>query len=384
MRVPPMRLVSLLMLLAPGAIAQAHPVPIARASLQIDSAARRFELCLDCDVTALVLGTSPGDLSPQAAARLAAMADDQLAHEVERTRSRFIDHLEIRANRAAVLASDVLFPPVAAVRSVNETPSGSYETRQARITVRGTLSDPTASLSIRFPREIGAVLLTARRNATDLDPQLLPAGDESAPLSRGPSASGTDAPGAIPASVIVAGQFLGLGFWHIVPTGPDHVLFVLGLFLLSPLLRPLLWQVTAFTLAHSITLALAMLGLFRLPAEIVEPLIALSIAFVAIENLFTAELHPWRPVVVFAFGLLHGLGFAGVMLELPLRDGHFAPALVGFNLGVEVGQLTVIGAAFLAVGWLRHSPRYRRYVVVPGSLAIAAMGIYWTLERTLP
>ncbi len=106
----------------------------------------------------------------------------------------------------------------------------------------------------------------------------------------------------------VVATYLKLGETHIVPHGTDHILFVLGIFLLSIRLKPILWQVTAFTIAHTITLALTMYGVVSLSPRIVEPLIALSVAYVAIENIATSRLTPWRPVLVFAFGLLHGMG----------------------------------------------------------------------------
>lgn len=177
-------------------------------------------------------------------------------------------------------------------------------------------------------------------------------------------------------------QYLVLGFTHILPKGLDHVLFVLGIFLLAVRLKPVLWQVTAFTLAHTITLALTIYGVVSLPSAIVEPLIALSIVYVAIENVFTDRLHAWRPLVVFCFGLLHGMGFAGVLREIGLPRSEFVPALLAFNVGVELGQLAVIFTAFLIVGLpFRKKPWYRRRVVVPGSLAIAAVGLYWFGER---
>jgi len=177
-------------------------------------------------------------------------------------------------------------------------------------------------------------------------------------------------------------QYLALGFTHILPKGLDHVLFVLGIFLLAVRLKPVLWQVTAFTLAHTITLALTIYGVVSLPSTIVEPLIALSIVYVAIENVFTDKLHAWRPLVVFCFGLLHGMGFAGVLREIGLPRSEFVPALLAFNIGVEGGQLTVIFTAFLIVGLpFRNKPWYRRRVVVPGSLVIAAVGLYWFVQR---
>jgi len=182
----------------------------------------------------------------------------------------------------------------------------------------------------------------------------------------------------------VAFEYLVLGFEHIVPKGLDHILFVLGIFFLSMHWKPLLYQVTAFTVAHSITLGLSLYGFVSLPPTIVEPLIALSICYVALENVLTRELKPWRVYVVFGFGLLHGLGFAGVLLELGLPRDEFLTALITFNVGVELGQLTVITAAFATVGyWFRNKPWYRQRIVIPISLLIAATGAYWTIERII-
>lgn len=181
----------------------------------------------------------------------------------------------------------------------------------------------------------------------------------------------------------VVRQYLGLGFTHILPKGLDHILFVLGLFLLTTRMTPLLWQVTAFTVAHSITLGLSIYGVVALPPAVVEPLIALSITYVAVENLVTRELHAWRVVVVFLFGLLHGLGFAGVLRELGLPRSEFLTALLAFNVGVEFGQLAVIAVAALALWPLMRRPWYRRRVVVPASVVIALVGAYWTVTRVL-
>jgi hypothetical protein len=180
-------------------------------------------------------------------------------------------------------------------------------------------------------------------------------------------------------------DYAGLGFTHILPKGLDHILFVVGLFLLGTRWRPLLLQITLFTIAHSVTLGLSMLGIVSLSPAVVEPLIAFSIAYVAIENLFTTELSPWRGVLVFLFGLLHGLGFAGVLGELGMPRGQFGLALLSFNVGVELGQLAVIALASLVVGWWRMArlETYRRWVVVPVSLAIALVGLYWTATRAL-
>ena len=182
----------------------------------------------------------------------------------------------------------------------------------------------------------------------------------------------------------VARQYLALGYTHILPKGSDHILFVLGIFLLSTRLKPVLLQVTAFTVAHTITLALTIYGIVSLRPAIVEPLIALSIVYVAVENVATSELRPWRIALVFGFGLLHGMGFAGVLSQLGLPRSEFLTGLLCFNAGVELGQLTVILTAFLAIGLpFRRRPWYRRRVVVPLSLAIAAVGLYWAIQRVV-
>jgi hydrogenase/urease accessory protein HupE len=177
-------------------------------------------------------------------------------------------------------------------------------------------------------------------------------------------------------------RYLTLGFTHILPNGLDHMLFVLGIFLLSGRARSVLWQISAFTVAHSITLGLSMYGVIAAPARMVEPMIALSIAYVAIENIFLSELKPWRVALVFAFGLLHGMGFAGALKELGLPRSEFVTALLTFNVGVEAGQLAVIGAAFLLVGWHCSNRRwYRGRIVIPASAMIACTAVYWTIQR---
>jgi len=177
-------------------------------------------------------------------------------------------------------------------------------------------------------------------------------------------------------------SYIVIGFEHIVPKGTDHILFIVGIFLLSTRMKPLLWQVTMFTVAHTLTLALSMKGVISLPANIVEPLIALSIAYVGIENIFAHSLHKSRLVLVFLFGLLHGMGFAGVLSEFGMPPNAFATALISFNVGVELGQIAVIVIAYLAVGiWFRSKPWYHQRITVPASLLIAVIGLYWTYDR---
>ena len=182
----------------------------------------------------------------------------------------------------------------------------------------------------------------------------------------------------------VASLYVSAGFLHIVPKGLDHILFILGIFLMSMRLKPLLLQATMFTIAHSLTLSLGVFGLVNLPPQIVEPLIALSIAYVAFENLASEQLSRFRLPVVFAFGLLHGLGFATILTEFGLPEELYVAALLWFNVGVEFGQIALLVCAYLAITvWFSRAEVYRRYVVLPGSLAIGGLGAYWMVERVV-
>lgn len=179
-----------------------------------------------------------------------------------------------------------------------------------------------------------------------------------------------------------AALYLILGFTHILPAGLDHILFVLGLFLLNPKLKPVLLQVTTFTVAHTITLGLSVYKIINLPPAIVEPLIALSILFVAVENIFTTQLKSTRLAVVFIFGLIHGMGFASALGETGLPQNHFFTSLLLFNIGVELGQITVILAAwFLLAKWFGNKPYYRKYIVIPASVIIGCMALYFLFTR---
>lgn len=176
--------------------------------------------------------------------------------------------------------------------------------------------------------------------------------------------------------------YLQLGFTHIIPLGFDHILFVLSLFLLSPKLKPVLWQATAFTMAHSITLGLAMFKVITPSPAIVEPIIAISIMYVALENIFSPRLKKSRIGVVFLFGLVHGMGFANALNSLGLPQDSYLTSLIMFNLGVELGQLTVILTAFFLFGkWFGNKPYYRKYIVIPLSVMIILMAGYWTIQR---
>ncbi|MBC6403034.1 MAG: HupE/UreJ family protein [Hyphomonadaceae bacterium] len=182
--------------------------------------------------------------------------------------------------------------------------------------------------------------------------------------------------------------FLEIGVRHILPGGLDHILFVLALFLAAAGLRSLVLQISVFTVAHTVTLGLTAARVIEPPPAIVEPLIALSIAVVALETLFRAEQERWKFLIIFGFGLFHGMGFAGFVREIGLPPEQFWPSLIGFNIGVEIGQLSVVLAAALLCRPVRQALAqtnipYRTAVVVPASLAIAMTGLWWFVTRSL-
>jgi hypothetical protein len=178
--------------------------------------------------------------------------------------------------------------------------------------------------------------------------------------------------------------YLKLGIQHIIPFGIDHILFIVGLCLLSTDIKTIFWQATAFTIAHSITLALSMKNIITLPAQIVEPIIALSILFVAIENIILSELKAWRILIVFLFGLIHGLGFASALNEIGLPRNKFLTSIFSFNLGVEVGQVTIIGLVFLFIILPAGKKLwYRKVIAYPLSAIIGLIAAYWTVQRII-
>lgn len=176
--------------------------------------------------------------------------------------------------------------------------------------------------------------------------------------------------------------YLKLGVEHIIPQGFDHILFITALCLLNNKLKTILWQATAFTVAHCLTLGLSAAGFISLPSTVVEPIIAASIVFVAVENILTTQLKSWRVVIVFCFGLIHGLGFAAALNEIGLPRNSFLKSILSFNLGVEIGQIIVILMIF---GFIIYpfgtKPWYRQRIVYPLSIAIALIALYWTVKR---
>ncbi|MEE3622865.1 HupE/UreJ family protein [Nitrospirillum sp. BR 11752] len=340
--------------------------------------------------TQVQLSTGPGETwsavittAPTALVnRLEAAAGQPLSHDLtaERVAAILPGHSAAIAAQVEVRADGTPRPTTVMVERV-EMPSDITLPAFVVLRASGTLPPGTRALTWRYGlvhSTYGVVFTDAAGGAART--QWLEGDATSAPFDL----AANPTPVALPQ---LAAQYLALGFLHILPEGLDHILFVLGIFLLSTRLRSILVQVTAFTLAHSVTLGLTLYGVISLPSRVVEPLIALSVAYVAVENLLTARLTPWRPLVVFGFGLLHGMGFAGALADLRLARRDIIPALVSFNAGIELAQLSIIAAAYGAValacasGGYTDKPWYRRRVVIPASSAIAATGLFWTVQR---
>lgn len=358
--------------LALAGVAVAHPLTFTDTTVVI-RADGAFQAELIVDLDALALGAPQNSDDAELVAALTALTPDEFTEQLAGLRRLFERRVRFRFDGTPA-PFEVTFPDYGAPAATEST-IPTLLGLTARLT--GTVPPGATELEFFASRAFSDVNLTIRDEARDVTTQgLVEAGARSDPFTLAGPVAPRDA-------WAIGATYLRLGFLHIVPRGLDHVLFVLGLFLLGAQLRPLVWQISAFTVAHATTLSLAVFDVVSLPAGVVEPLIALSIVYVAVENLLTRRVTPWRQMIVFGFGLLHGLGFAGVLQELGLPGQERVLGLISFNVGIEAGQLLVIGAALLAVGWCRSKSWYRRRVVVPGSVAIATVGLFWAVERWL-
>ena len=351
-----------LLALVCGAAVRAHELGTTRVSVLLQEG-HTYNVEIVTDAAALVEKLEASSGQPPSAGFGPDRLQFLLAHFDEKFRQRVkltFDASEVRPAIGYAVSSgtDASSAPIATIRLTGQIPPGAR---------RFTWS---------YAWTFASYAVTVRSSpAQDPTTEWLEGGQSSAPFVLTSPAPPVDRLGT-------AWRYLALGFTHIVPKGLDHMLFVLGIYLLSRRARSVLWQVSAFTVAHSITLGLSMYGIVAVPSRIVEPLIALSIAYVAIENVFVSELKSWRVALVFGFGLLHGMGFAGALKELGLPRSEFVTALLTFNIGVEAGQLAVIAAAFILVGWhCADCVWYRRRVVVPTSMLIACTAVYWTFQR---
>lgn len=179
-------------------------------------------------------------------------------------------------------------------------------------------------------------------------------------------------------------KYLELGFTHVIPLGFDHILFILCLFFYTPKLKTVLLQCSFFTIAHSLALGLSAYGIVTYNPNIIEPLIALTILYTAIENILFVEKSAFRYLLIFIFGLIHGLGFATALKEIGIPKNQFSYSLLSFNLGVEFGQITIILLTYLLIArWFSNKKWYKERIVYPISTGIGCVALYWTIERLL-
>lgn len=385
--------------------ARAHDLGVIAVDAQLQ-AGRRYDLTISADVDHL---STPG-LGLDEALKKAKATQPASSHAYESVGAELA---KVLAPKTWILIDGVESPlPMlidVLIKMPGEPGMGELVTPKLILHYSGTAPLSAQKWGFMTDLPIGQYLI---RVVQDGDPeptaQWAEAGKASTPIGfeapqRGPEPS-TGPEGENQGKLLTSGkslsavgaEYLVLGFTHIVPGGLDHVLFVLGLFLATATLRTLVMQITAFTLAHCITLALAVTDVVRVSPSVVEPLIAVSIVAVAVENLFSRRVTKaangrrvehigprwvWRTALVFGFGLLHGLGFAGVLKDIGLPAGQIVPALLAFNVGVEAGQLAVVAAALATIGLFRGRSWYRLGIAVPASLAIAAVGVFWVIER---
>jgi hypothetical protein len=177
-------------------------------------------------------------------------------------------------------------------------------------------------------------------------------------------------------------QFVNIGFDHVIPLGWDHILFIIGMALSALMWQRLLLLVSAFTLAHTLTLGLAMLSIVEISARIIEPLIAFSIAYVAIENLLPNQSIKRKSIVVFLFGLVHGMGFASMLKSFEMSSDNFLSTLISFNIGVELAQIVIVSSVALVLFFIKSlNLDYKKIAIIPTSIVIALIGIWWGMAR---
>lgn len=184
--------------------------------------------------------------------------------------------------------------------------------------------------------------------------------------------------------IILSGilDYLYLGFTHVIPLGWDHILFILCLFFLNDRIKIVVLQCSIFTIAHSLSLGLTAAGIIFPNTNYIEVLIAASILFTAVENILYRKLNPFRLTFVFIFGLIHGMGFASALKDIGIPKEHFFSVLFSFNLGVELGQISVILIAYFTISkWFSKKNWYLERIVYPVSSIIACISLYWTIER---
>jgi hydrogenase/urease accessory protein HupE len=345
--------VVLLTVCAFAAPVSAHPVPFSYLDLQlapngIDASLviHVFDLAHDLNITPPERLLEPGVAAAQAGA-IAALITPRL---------------QLSVNGGSVA-------------STWATPEILRDRQSIRLSFHHALSTPAATLNVQtllFPYDPNHETFVNVYESGELTRQAI--------LDRGRTEMEYFA-GTRQGVIAVVRKFIPAGVHHIL-IGPDHLLFLVGLLLLGGSIRQLLVVVTSFTIAHSVTLSLAALGLVSPPARIIEPAIALSIVYVGADNLLAKGGRDVRAWIALTFGLIHGFGFANVLREMDLPTRALGWSLFSFNLGVEIGQLVVVVAVATAFAALRSRSEWAgRHLAVAGSVVVMAAGAFWFVQR---
>ncbi|CAN5710771.1 hypothetical protein BH11PLA1_BH11PLA1_09520 [soil metagenome] len=398
---------ALCLLVLSAAEAHAHPAELSSATLTV-APDGTLTLRVSVDVIAFALNERSRDVSDRALSDFALGSAQERARLLGLAPERFLRLTSISAgppastDHASAPGGDANLaqfgipltiidsPSAAAIEAVIAPSAAEYPldaaTRAGRLSAadlarlaikrdfaaRGQLPAGVRALRVTLPNLIAEAILTIERPGREADAMPVRGGEPS-PLIEldGPSDS-------FAAQTL---RFIGAGFTHVIPAGVDHILFILCLFFASARWRALLAQSLVFTLAHSLTLALATLGVLRLPAALIEPLIALSITVLALENIRLQRVTAWRYGAIFLLGLVHGCGFASALAETDRNGISTTAVLLGFNVGVEVAQTAILVGALLVLGWWRDRPWYRARVAIPVALVLAAAGAWLFFTR---
>jgi hypothetical protein len=374
----------LFVMMAPGL--RAHEIDPAIADVQVTDTEVTIDIRLSLE--SILAEMDLASITETVGSPVEEIYDELRATDPDTLRAELEDFWPRMAQRIVIEVDGARIVPQLVGASIPEI--GDFElARISTISLRADLPEGDGAVRFGWAALYGDLVVRQVGGGEDAYTAFLSDGDLSEPLPR--LEIRTEGAGA------VFLRYIPVGFEHIVPLGIDHILFVLGLFFFSLHLRPILFQVTSFTLAHTLTLALASLGIVSVSPAIVEPLIAASIVYVGVENIRGHTNVKARTALVFAFGLLHGLGFASVLGDFGITASHFVAALIGFNIGVEFGQLAVIMTALVLIliavrlaGFaplpdeeapVRQTQVMYRAVSVVGSLVISLIGAWWTVER---
>ena len=357
------------------AATQAHDRPYTLATLAMDGT--RYELTLSCHVAALLTGMPQGHLPAAARNEFAMLTEVEIRRRATAVSQYLREAVWIEVDGQRIHLHAPLMPSVVQLRAdAAQTPETQRPSEPIRF--RGELPVSARQLRIAVPPAFSDVLLRPEGTSTEGPIQALTPGAWSRPMLRRIPASELSEPG------VTARQYLWLGYLHVLPRGLDHILFIVAMAAVARPAARLVLEATAFTVAHSATLALTVLGVLDPAPRIVETLIAVSIVVVALANLGINRAAPSRSPLILAFGLMHGLGFGSVLRELGLPAGQTVLALAAFNAGIEFAQLTVLSFVLLAACFWAARPWYQRGFVVPLSLGIALVAGNWAIQRAWP